>query len=212
ETRTFFRGLTNITLRNELVQELHSLLGLPTDELLRDLTRARSSSGSRSEPRVEAQGDSWDEETVLLALALRGLVPWATLRKRIPEERFSARHRAIVVRLDAGDEGEGSSEEASPEDARAISALMLRELPFDADDEQLLEKAVRDSLNRLVDLPAIEGELHALGERIEDAEKRGDREQVDDLQRAYSELVAKRRSLDRRTSKGEEDAEAQQPS
>jgi len=208
EARSFFAQLRSITLRSELIDELHDLSGLPRDELRRDLARRRPRRQDRERP--PRPPDAWDEETVLIAMAARGLTAWSELRKRVPAEAFSPRYRGVVALLDdAGDSGlEALGGELAEDQAQALSRLTLGELPFDPDNRELVEKAVHDAVTKLVDLPAIEARLSALREQIRRCTTEGNREQVDALQREYSEHVAKRRSLARQPTKGDEDARA----
>ena len=217
EARAFFPNLTSITLRNELVEELHASLGLTSDALLRDLTRQRRSPSRRSSDAGSPRTDPGEAaQTLLLSLVLRDLVPWSTLRERLPRDAVAERFRSIVSALDAG-EGAPSPDLASrlpdlsEEDLQLVSNLTLRELPFAADNPQLVKRAVRDALIILVERPSINAAIRALDTQIVIAEQDGDRQQADELQRKRRELVAKRRSLGREPRKGVEDAEAQRP-
>jgi DNA primase len=211
EARAFFRELTSIILRNELVEELHGLFGLTTDALLRDLDpRGRGPARPRRSSPPSHGGDPRDAaQRLLLAVALRGLAPWPAIRERIPPEGFAPPYRGVAAALDSGfDPGAGTAE-LPDEDAQLISGLTLGELPFDGSDSRLVERAVHDALIRLVDRPAIEDEIRELDVQILAAERDGDTARADDLQRRRRELVAKRRSLGREPKKGAEDAEAQ---
>jgi hypothetical protein len=80
--------------------------------------------------------------------------------------------------------------------AREVSYLTLSE-PLWSD----VEKALRDALERLVELPEIENKLNDLREKREDAERSGDRRLNDELQGAIITLQAQRVSRRRRDGK-----------
>jgi hypothetical protein len=82
-----------------------------------------------------------------------------------------------------------------PEAVPTASELVLRPLPFDEENAKQVEKAVRDALARMVEVPTVERKLRELRQQMTDCVAAGDREQLDDLQRRYSVLIAERNRM-----------------
>jgi len=199
EARLFFRGIRSLPLRQEIATSLAELLDLPFDGLLQELSRGVSKRKYESITEREGEERHWDPQQVILSLLLRGEVSWDRVSALISPEDFAVQYRAIVEKIS---QTRGQVDASSmttfldEESAREVSYLTLSE-PLWSD----VEKALQDALERFVELPEIEKKLHDLRGKIEDAERSGDRRHLDELQRAYSTLVAQRLSRRRRDGK-----------
>jgi len=135
---------------------------------------------------------------VILCLLLRGEVLWSQVAELATPDDFSPEYKAIVEVFANAEESSDPSNligELDEEQARKASYLALAPIVFsDA------EKALQDALLRLVRLPNIEKQLSKLRQKIKQAEESADHNKIDLLQRAYSDLVAKK--LSRRGSYG----------
>ena len=197
EARPFFQGIRSLPLRQEIATRLAELLNLPFDGLMQELTRGRRH--QRPEVDIEQEEHHWDPQQVILSLLLRGDVPWERVAALVSVEDFDPRYRPIVDRIaqTRGQVDPSAMTSFLDEDsAREVSYLTLSE-PLWND----VEKALQDALERLVELPEIENKLKDLRGKMEDAERAGDRRHLDELQRAYSTLVAQRLSRRKRDGK-----------
>jgi len=193
ETRSFYQ---------EIATRLAEILDLPPDALAQELSRGRSSADAR-EPRQQQATDEkkrhWDPQQVILSLILHGHVTWDRVAAHVSADDFSPQYRPMVAALS---ETRGPVDTSSlvtgldEETLQQMSYLALAEPQYND-----VERALQDALTRLVELPEIEKELARIRVEIESAEKVGDHHAIDDLQRAYSMLVAKRLSRRRRDGK-----------
>jgi len=204
EARPFFQGIRSLPLRQEITTRLAELLDLPFEGLMREL--ARGGSQRRREADIEEEEERhWDPQRIILSLLLRGEVSWERVAALVSADDFAPRYRPIVERVSQtrGQVDVSSMTTFLDEDsAREVSYLTLSE-PLWSD----VEKALQDALDRLVELPEIEKKLRDLRGKMEDAERSGDRRHLDELQRAYSALVAQR--LSRRKRDGKKQATGQ---
>jgi len=198
EARSFYRGIRSLPLRQEIATRLAELLDLPFDGLMQEL--ARGGSQRKHEAVAEEEMEHhWDPQQVILSLLLRGEVPWDRVAALVSPEDFAPRYRPVVEKIS---QIRGHVDLSSmttfldEESLREVSYLTLSE-PLWSD----VEKALQDALERLVELPEIEKKLRDLRGKMEDAERSGDRRHLDELQRAYSALVAQRLSRRRRDGK-----------
>jgi len=197
EARPFFQGIRSLPLRQEIATRIAELLALPFDGLMQELARGRRQ--QRPEAGVEQEEHHWDPQQVILSLLLRGDVTWDRVAALVSVEDFAARYRPIVEEIaqTRGQVDPSSMTTFLDEDSvRELSYLTLSE-PLWSD----VEKALQDALERLVELPEIESKLKNLRGKMEDAERSGDHRHLDELQRAYSTLVAQRLSRRRRDGK-----------
>ena len=196
EAKPFFQGIRSLPLQQEIATRLAELLDLPFDGLMQELMRGRR---HRPEVDIEQEEHHWGPQQVILSLLLRGDVAWERLAALVSPEDFAPRYRPIVEKIaqTRGQVDASSMTTFLDEDsAREVSYLTLSE-PLWSD----VEKALRDALERLVELPEIENKLKDLRGKMEDAERSGDHRHLDELQRAYSTLVAQRLSRRRRDGK-----------
>ena len=197
EAKPFFQGIRSLPLRQEIATRLAELLDLPFDGLLQELARGRRA--QRPEVGIEKEEHHWDSQQVILSLLLRGDVTWDRVAALVSAEDFAPRYQPIV---EAISQTRGQVDPSSmttfldTDSAREVSYLTLSE-PLWSD----VEKALQDALERLVELPEIEDKLKDLRGKMEDAERSGDHRHLDELQRAYSTLVAQRLSRRRRDGK-----------
>ena len=194
EVRPFFHGIRSLPLRQEITTRLAELLNLPFDGLMQELTRGGLP--RRPEAHVEEEEHHWDPQQVILSLLLRGDVSWDRVAALVSAEDFAPQYRSIVEKVSQirGQVDVSSMTTFLDEDsARQVSYLTLSEPPWSD-----VERALQDALKRLVQLPEIEKKLNDLRGKMENAERSGDRRHLDELQRAYSTLVAQRLSRRRR--------------
>jgi DNA primase len=194
EARPFFQGIRSLPLRQEIASRLSELLDLPFDNLMQELSRGKPS----WTPSVDTNKEErhWDAQQVILSLLLRGDVPWERIEGIISPDDFAPSYRAIVEQIAKakGQVNPSSITTLLDEDCvHEVSYLTLSEPPWSD-----IEKALQDALERLINLPAIEKKLKVLRGKIEDAERAGDHRHLDELQSAYSALVAKKLSRRRR--------------
>ncbi|MCD6135284.1 DNA primase [Candidatus Bipolaricaulota bacterium] len=197
EARAFYHGIRSLPLRQEIATRLAELLSLPFDGLMQELTRGAPR--KRTTPTVAEEEEHWGPQQVILSLLLRGDVPWDRVAALVSVEDFDPRYRPIVDRI-AQTRGQvdpsAMTSFLDEESSREVSYLTLSE-PMWND----VEKALQDALERLVELPEIEKKLRNLRTELADAERSGDRRHLDELQRAYSALVAQRLSRRKRDGK-----------
>ena len=196
EAKPFFQGIRSLPLRQEIATRLAELLDLPFDGLMQELLRGRR---HKPEADIEQEEHHWGPQQVILSLLLRGDVTWERVAALVSVEDFDPQYRPIVEEIaqTRGQVDASSMTTFLDEDsAREVSYLTLSE-PLWSD----VEKALRDALERLVELPEIENKLKDLRGKMEDAERSGDHRHLDELQRAYSTLVAQRLSRRRRDGK-----------
>ena len=190
DAREFYQGITSLPLREEIASLLSELLGLPLDGVRQDLGR-RERSGRREEERVA--GNGWGAEEVILALLLRGETSWDRVSAIAPAERFSQGNRPIAEAIAATTGPLDLSvlvQSLDEESSRRASYMALAPLRFsDA------EKALRDALIGLIELPEIDKELARLRAETKTYAEAGDTGKVDELQRSYSSLIAKKSAL-----------------
>jgi DNA primase len=194
EARPFFQGIRSLPLRQEIATRLEELLDLPFDGLMQELSR-RKTQWTPNTPTWKKE-DHWDPQRVILSLLLRGQVPWESVAGVVFPEDFAPKYRPIVEQISKtkGQVDPSSMTTFLDEDcAHEISYLTLSQ-PLWSD----VDKALQDALERLVKLPEIEKKLKVLRGKIEDAERSGDHRHLDELQSAYSALVAQRLSRRRR--------------
>ncbi len=194
EARPFFQEIRSLPLRQEIASRLAELLDLPFDNLIQELSRGKQ----QWTPSVNTSNKEhhWDPQRVILSLLLRGEVTWERIARVVSVEDFAPSYRPIVEQISKtkGQLAPSSMTTFLDEDcAHEVSYLTLSE-PLWSD----VEKALQDALERLVKLPEIEKKLKVLRGRIEDAERAGDHRHLDELQSAYSALVAQRLSRRRR--------------
>ncbi len=194
EARSFFQEIRSLPLRQEIASRLEELLNLPFDNLMQELSRGKP----QWTPSVDRgkKEHHWDPQRVILSLVLRGEVPWERIAEAVEPEDFEPSYRPIVDQIwkTKGQVDPSSMTTFLDEDcAHEISYLTLSE-PLWSD----VEKALRDALERLVKIPEIEKKLKVLRARMEDAERAGDHRHLDELQSAYSALVAQKLSGRRR--------------
>ena len=194
EARPFFQGINSLPLRQEIATLLEDLLHLPFDGLMHELSRGKT---QRKKNVPSGKKDThWGPQRVILSLLLSNDVSWEKVAGVISPEYFAPKYRPIIQHISSR---KGQVDIASmttfldEESVREISYLTLSE-PLWSN----VDKALEDALNRLVKLPEIEKELNALREKIEEAERSGDHRHLDELQSAYSALVARRLSSRRR--------------
>lgn len=190
ESRAFYQGIVSLPLRQEIIKLLAEGLQLPADELSQDLSRTRPHTRIVRETSEKRQG--WNEEEVILCLLLRGEVSWSQVAELATPDDFSPEYKPIAELFANAEESSDPSNligELDEEQARKASYLALAPILFSD-----TEKALQDALSRLVRLPNIEKQLSALRQEIKQAEKSADHSRIDLLQRAYSDLVAKKLS------------------
>ncbi len=195
EGRTFYQGIASLPLRQEIAKQIAERLNLSFEEVKTNLSRVRRR--TRKVPKEEVEHE-WDPEQVILCLLLRGEIGWSRVAALISPEDFSADNRAIAEAIaSAPDNSELSSiSDQLDEDAtRKASYLSLAPVKFSD-----VDKALEDALRRMVELPNIEEKQSQLREKIRECEQAGDHDRLDELQKAYRELVAKK--LARRGSDG----------
>jgi len=193
EAKPFFQGIRSIPLRHEITVRLAKLLNLSFHDVKRELSLGRQANIE------EAKEHHWDAQQVILSLLLRGDVTWERVAALVSVEDFDPQYQPIVEKIaqTRGQVDASSMTTFLDEDsAREVSYLTLSE-PLWSD----VEKALRDALERLVELPEIENKLKDLRGKMEDAERSDDHRHLDELQRAYSTLVAQRLSRRRRDGK-----------
>lgn len=196
EARPFYQGIASLPLRQEIAGLLAELLDLPREGVMEDLASRRARRRGVEEPSEVERG--WGEEEVILSLLLRGEVDWRRVAALASPEDFSQGYRPIVEALATESEPfdlPQLMQRLDEESARRASYLALAPVAFSN-----AEKALRDALVKLVKLPAIERKLAVLREEMKRSEGTGDRDRVDELQRAYSALVAEK--LSRRGNDG----------
>ncbi|MEA3239408.1 MAG: DNA primase [Candidatus Bipolaricaulota bacterium] len=196
DAKPFFQGIRSLPLRQEIATRLAELLDLPFDGLMQELMRGR-----RHKPKADTDQEEhhWGPQQVILSLLLRGDVTWERLAALVSPEDFAPRYRPIVEKIvqTRGQVDASSMTTFLDEDsAREVSYLTLSEPPWSD-----VEKALRDALERLVELPEIEKKLKDLRGKMEDAERSGDHRHRDELQGAISTLLAQRLSRRRRDGK-----------
>ena len=200
EARAFYHGIRSLPLRQEIATRLAELLDLPFDGMMQELTRGRPR--KRTTVDIPGKEEHWGPQEVILSLLLRGDVPWDRVAALVSPEDFEPRYRSIVGQI-AQTRGQvdpsAMTSFLDEESSREVSYLTLSE-PLWND----VEKALQDALERFVELPEIEKKLRNLRAKIDDAERSGDRRHLDELQRAYSTLVAQRLSRRRRDGKKQE--------
>ncbi|WP_456411742.1 hypothetical protein, partial [Oceanithermus sp.] len=183
--RPFYQGLSSLPLRQEVGRYLGDLIDLPTDEVVRELSRGRTAGSERG--RVEEVEVTWGEEEIIIGLLLRGEAKWGEVSRLAGPEDFSPQYRTLVEAIaEMGDPIDTAKVVSRvDEDAmRLASKLVIAPVVFsDA------KKALNDALVRLVRLPVIEQRLRELREEIK---KTRDKAKIDELQRAYSALVAEK--------------------
>jgi len=196
EAKPFFQGIRSLPLRQEIATRLAELLDLPFDGLMQELMRGRR---HRPEASIEQKEHHWGPQQVILSLLLRGDVTWERLAALVSPEDFAPQYRPIVEKI-AQTKGQVDASSMTTfldeDSAREVSYLTLSEPPWSD-----VEKALRDALERLVELPEIENKLKDLRGKMEDAERSGDHCHRDELQGAISTLLAQRLSKRRRDGK-----------
>ena len=196
EAKPFFQGIRSLPLRQEIATRIAELLDLPFDGLMQELLRGRR---HKPEADIEQKEHHWGPQQVILSLLLRGDVTWERVAALVSVEDFDPQYRPIVEEIaqTRGQVDASSMTTFLDEDsAREVSYLTLSE-PLWSD----VEKALRDALERLVELPEIENKLKDLRGKMEDAERSGDYRHRDELQRAVGTLLAQRLSRRRRDGK-----------
>ncbi len=202
EVRLFYQEITSLPLRKEITTRLEDILGLPPDDVEKALSSGRleiPEADSQQERTSDPEKRHWDPEQTILSLILHGHVTWDRVGAHVSVEDFSPRYRPIVTALS---ETRGPVDPSSLVDGldeemiQQVSYLALAE-PRYSD----VEKVLQDALTRLAALPEIEKELARLRVETESAEKAGDHRLLNELQRAYRELTAKRLSRRRKDGK-----------
>jgi len=198
ESKNVFTTLSSIPVREELATRIAELIGLSRDDVRRELDPrgVRRASVRDSVPHQA----TWQPDTVLLALVLRSRIPWSRIDDLVSPVAFPPSLRPLAEALADSAEGEiqASSDmiaQLPPEAVPTASELVLRPLPFDEENAKQVEKAVRDALARMVEVPTVERKLRELRQQMTDCVAAGDREQLDDLQRRYSVLIAERNRM-----------------
>jgi len=157
EAKPFFQGIRSLPLRQEIATRLAELLDLPFDGLMQELLRGRR---HKPEADIEQEEHHWGPQQVILSLLLRGDVTWERVAALVSVEDFDPQYRPIVEEIaqTRGQVDASSMTTFLDEDsAREVSYLTLSE-PLWSN----VEKALRDALERLVELPEIENKLKDL--------------------------------------------------
>jgi len=183
----FYQGLSSLPLRQEVAQRLGELLGLPAEEVARELSRRLRRPSPAPE---EAEAMAWGKEEVIIALLLRGEARWEEVSRLAGPGDFSPRYQPLVEAIaEAGDPVEPAAliPRLDDDSVSMVSEFALAPVVFsDA------KKALNDALVRLVRLPEIEKRLAELREGIRKAEEAKDKEKIDALERTYKALVAEK--------------------
>ncbi len=185
--RSLWEHIKNPLLRREWVQKLSLLLGLPEEEVWKVLGRRISWK------EMAEEGEAFGAEEVVLKFLLSGRLPEEKLARLAPED-FSVEYRPIVklwfehcVDGKAGLEPHVLAAELEPELQARLSRILLWDVNF-SDEERALEEAWR----KFHVLPKLEQRIESLREELTQAEKRGEREVLEKLQREYVELCRSR--------------------
>lgn len=191
EARPFYQGISSLPLKEEIVGLLAELLDLPLEGVREDLGKRQQRWRPTEEPREMEH--SWGKEEVILSLLLRGEADFREVATLASPEDFSQHYRPIVEALATANDPFNLSllmQHLDEESARRASYLALAPVRFNDTG-----KALQDALIKLVKLPAIDKELVRLREETKRCDKEGNLDRVDELQRTYSALVAKRTAL-----------------
>ncbi len=189
ETRTLWRGISSVPLKQEIARGLARLVDLPEEDVQRVL---RSGQRKGREAPEKAEPAELGLEELLLHFLVCGKLPASALAE-LEAREFCPEYRPIVDRWlelwRAGDTPtvEDLTGELEPEAvSRAVRSALL--------DVQLRDehRAVQDAVNRFVHLPKLERRIEELGAAIADAEAAGRREEVAELSREYQELCRQR--------------------
>ncbi len=185
--RSLWERIKNPLLRREWAQKLSVLLGLPEEEVWKVLK------GRISWEETGEEEERFGAEEVVLKFLLMGKLPREKLARLAPEE-FSVEYRPIVklwlercVDGEAGPEPHVLASELDPELQARLSRILLWDITF-SDEARALEEAWQ----KFHVLPKLEQRIKSLREELTQAEKRGERESLEKLQREYVELCRSR--------------------
>jgi DNA primase len=201
DARTFFRQIRSSALREAIEQEIAKLTDLSIESVRRELPRRPRD--AEDEPVAQDRTPHWGVEEHLLALVLRGDVPWDEVEDQLTPEAFSPVNRPIAERLAAGTTNlPDLMDELDEEGGRRASLYALAPLEIDA------KQAVDDARRWLGRLPVIERRLAELDREIASSGEAEDWKRWERLVNEKKELRVKwmheRRGIDDHQEQQEE--------
>jgi DNA primase len=179
--RALWEHVKNPLLRREWAQKIALLLELPEEEIWKVL-------GGKISWKGMVEGDeSFGPEEVVLKFMFSGKLGVDKISQLAPED-FSPEYRKIVcLWLERGGEGKAEphslSSELDLEDQARLSRILLWDISF-SDEERALE----DAWQKFFVIPRLERRIRVLKEEMERAEKKGEKEHLEELVREYVNL------------------------
>ncbi|MGB2983226.1 MAG: DNA primase [Candidatus Bipolaricaulia bacterium] len=199
EAREFSRGIRSLPIRQALSTELSGLLDLPSEGILREISRRRWMRAPESAIGTSTERRTPEED--LLVLLLRGEIEWQSVSDVLTPDAFSPTNRPIAQALAESQEKPNISElveRLDDESGRRVSQYALASVRFDD-----VNRATEDALLKLVQLPSFAKRLSELDTEIAACEENGDRERQNDLTLKRVELLKEK--LARKGMHGQED-------
>jgi len=189
EAREFMAAVRSLPLQQALATELSALLDLPSDGILRSITRRRRFRGvEAAAPRPATR---WSPEADLLVLLLRGEIEWARLAGVLVPEDFSEENRPIAQALADSPESPNMSELVGQLDdaaARRASEYALSSVEFAGG----ADKAAEDAITRIVKLPLIDRKIREIDALIAECAESGDKGRWSELEREKVALISEK--------------------
>jgi len=183
EAREFAADVRSLPLRQALAAELADLLDLPSEQILKEISRRSRRAVERATVLPTARRAPEED---LLVLLLRGDVQWKQVAGVLSPEEFSEENRPIAEALAETAENPTISElmeRLDGESARRVSQYALASVQFDD-----IERAKDDALRKLVTLPSIERRIRELDEELVVSQEKENWDR-------YNELTLKRVAL-----------------
>lgn len=199
EAREFAQGIRSLPLRQAFATELSGLLDLPSDGILREITRRRRFRAV--EATTLPPSERWSPEADLLVLLLRGDIEWARVAGALSPEDFSLDNRPIARALAESAESPNISdviERLDEEAARRVSQYALSSVQFGD-----VGKAADDAVSKLVRLPTIDRRIAELDAEIAACAEAGDKDRWSELEREKVALISEK--LARKGTHGQDD-------
>lgn len=157
EAREFAADVRSLPLRQALASELADLLDLPSEGVLKEISRRTKRAAERA---TALPTERWSPEEDLLVLLLRGEVQWKQVSDVLTPAEFTDANRPIAEALAESGEKPNISElmeRLDGESARRVSHYALASVQFDD-----VERAKDDALRKLVTIPSIERRIRKL--------------------------------------------------
>jgi len=191
EAREFVGTIRSLPLRQAFAAELSALLDLPSDGILREITRRRRFQAA--DTSAPSPTPKWSAEADLLVLLLRGDIEWSRLAGVLAPEDFSEENRPIAQALAEATESPNMSEligQLSDDAARRASEYALAEVDYRTTGP---EGAIEDALQRMLRGRSTDNRIRELNTLIAECVESGNMERWEELQLEKSQLILSER-------------------